>query len=128
MGAQAITQAVRWSCARCEVSVGRIDGEPARLPDTWTRSEADGLTYCLSCRRARAGEAAVDSSPESSSPEDRARQRRQAVIAFEIARSPTAPNRAIAGACRTTALAVAAVRTAMAEHRSTADSAVHSDA
>jgi hypothetical protein len=119
-------QAVRWSCARCEVSVGRIDGEPVLLPDSWTRSE--GLTYCLSCRRARAGEAALDSVPESTSPEDRARRRRHAVIAFEIARSPEAPNRAIANACRTTALAVAAVRGALTEPRSTVGHAARGDA
>jgi len=103
-----------------------MDGEPAGLPDTWTRS--DGLTYCLSCRRARAGEAALDSAPESTSPEDRALRRRQAVIAFEIARSPAAPNRAIANACRTTTHAVASVRGTLAEHRSTADHAAHGDA
>lgn len=119
-------RAVRWNCARCEVSVGRMDGEPSTLPDTWTRS--DGLTYCLLCRRARAGEAAVDSVPDSTSPEDRARRRRHALIAFEIARSPTAPNRTIANACRTTALAVAAVRGASAEHRPTADRTAHGDA
>lgn len=117
--------AIRWTCARCEVSVGRIDGRPARLPATWSRS--DGLAYCLSCRRARAGDAAVDSVPESTSSEDRARHRRSALIAFEIARTPAAPNRVIANACRTTALSVAAVRRAMAERQTTADRAVHGD-
>jgi hypothetical protein len=118
-------RAIRWSCARCKVSVGRIDGEPSRLPDTWTQS--DGMGYCLSCSRARAGEAAVDSAPEASSPDDRARRRRNALIAFEIARSPAAPNRAIASACRTSPLAVAAFRNAAPDHSPATDRAAHSD-
>ncbi|HEX3738025.1 MAG TPA: hypothetical protein VHV53_10825 [Solirubrobacterales bacterium] len=115
-------RAVRWTCARCEVSAGRIDGEPARLPDTWSRTEGD--TYCLSCSRALAGEAAVVSAPESTSREDRARLQRSALIAFEIARTPAAPNRTIANACRTSAMAVAAVRDALAA-RSAPDRAAH---
>lgn len=101
-------RAVRWSCARCEVSVGRIDGGSSDLPDTWSRSL--GLTYCLSCSRARAAEAALESIPESTPREDRMRFRRKALIAFEIERTPAAPDRTIAGACRTTSRAVAVVR------------------
>ena len=101
-------QAVRWSCARCEVSVGRIDGASADLPDTWSRSE--GQTYCLSCSRARASEEASDAAPESITREDRIKVRRRALIAFELARTPAAPDRAIANACRTSSMAVAAVR------------------
>jgi hypothetical protein len=100
--------AVRWSCARCEVSVGRIDGEPTRLPETWVRE--DGLIYCLSCSRARAGEAAIEAAPETVSREDLARLRRNALIEFEIARAPAAPNRTVALACRTSSAAVAAIR------------------
>ena len=85
-----------------------MDGRAEPLPDTWTR--CDGLTYCLSCSRARAGEEAFESAPESTSAEERARRRRSALIAFEIARTPAAPNRVIANACRTSAMAVAAVR------------------
>lgn len=102
------SQAVRWSCARCQVSVGRMDGRGSPLPDTWTRSE--GLTYCLSCSRARAADAAMDSAPEAASREDRVRLRRKALIAFEIDRAPAAPDRVIAGACRTSSMTVAAVR------------------
>jgi hypothetical protein len=101
-------RAARWSCARCEVSVGRIDGKTSCLPDTWTR--CDGLTYCLSCSRARAADAALDSATESASREDRVRLRRSALIAFEIGRAPAAPDRAIANACRTSSRTVAAVR------------------
>jgi len=100
--------AVRWSCARCEVSVGRIDGEPTKLPATW--AQEDRLIYCLSCSRARAGEAAVEAAPETVSREDLARLRRTALIEFEIGRAPAAPNRTVALACRTSSSAVAAVR------------------
>lgn len=104
---------IRWTCARCEVSVGRMDGEPAPLPDTWRSAGEDA--YCLSCSRTRAGEAAIVSVPDSTSRDDRAKLQRSALIAFEIARTPAAPNRAIANACRTSAMAVAAVRNTMAE-------------
>lgn len=100
--------AVRWNCTRCKVSVGRLDGGGSDLPNTWTLVE--GATYCLSCSRARAGEAAMDSLPETTSPEDRFRCRRDALIAFEIHRVPEAPNRVIAGACRTSPRTVAAIR------------------
>jgi hypothetical protein len=85
-----------------------MDGEPIGLPDTWTRP--DGECFCLSCSRARAGEAAMDLVPETTSLEDRARVRRTALIEFEIGRMPAAPDRAIATACRTSSGAVAAVR------------------
>jgi len=100
--------AVRWSCARCDVSVGRIDGEVTKLPDSWSR--VGGAVYCLSCSRARAGEAAMDSAPASCTREDCVRRRRKALIEFEIGRVPEAPNRTIARACRTSNAAVAAVR------------------
>ena len=103
--------AVRWSCARCGVSVGRIDGGPTDLPETWTRS--DGATYCLICSRAMVGEAAMDSAPSASSREERMRLRRDAVIEFEIGRTPLAPNRVIAHACRTSLMTVATVRGAL---------------
>lgn len=100
--------AVRWSCARCDVSVGRIDGEVTKLPESWSWS--DGGIYCLSCSRARAGEEAMESAPASSTREDRVRLRRTALIEFEIGRAPEAPNRTIALACRTSSGAVAVVR------------------
>jgi hypothetical protein len=88
--------------------VGRIDGEPTRLPETWAREE--GLIYCLSCSRARAGEAAVEAAPVTISREDLTRVRRNALIEFEIGRAPQAPNRTVALACRTSSAAVAAIR------------------
>ncbi len=100
--------AVRWSCTRCEVSVGRIDGEPTLLPATWSRSS--DLVLCLACSRAQAGDAAMDSAPAASSREERVRLRRTALIEFEIDRAPEAANRTVANACRTSIAAVAAVR------------------
>lgn len=52
----------------------------------------------------------MDSAPAASSREDRVRLRRTALIEFELDRSPEAPNRTIAQACRTSSAAVAAVR------------------
>ncbi len=101
-------EAVRWSCVRCEVSVGRIDGEPTMLPASWSRS--GGQILCLACSRAQAGEAAMESAPAASSRDDLVRLRRTALIEFEIGRVPEAPNRTIALACRTSSAAVAIVR------------------
>jgi hypothetical protein len=102
------TGAVRWSWARCGVSVGRIDNEPTDLPESWTEAERE--SFCLTCSRARAGEAAIALTEGESSREDRVRIQRDAVIEFEIGRTPEAPNRAIANACHTSSSAVAAVR------------------
>jgi hypothetical protein len=101
----------RWVCARCEVSVGRLDGTRTQLPATWTQS-GDSI-YCLNCSRALAGEAALDSAPETISRDERVRLRRDAVIEFEIGREPQAPDRTIARACRTSASSVVAVRKAL---------------
>jgi uncharacterized 2Fe-2S/4Fe-4S cluster protein (DUF4445 family) len=110
--------AIRWSCARCDVSVGRIDGEVTRLPDSWSRTEEE--VYCLSCSRARAGEVAMDSAPASCTREERVRRRRKALIEFEIGRAPEAPNRTIALACRTSSAAVVAVRNELERATATA--------
>ena len=100
--------AVRWSCARCGVSTGRIDGVQVALPSTWTR--LGERTFCLTCSRAQAADRATDSAAADTSREDLVRIRRTALIEFEIDRRPDAPNRAIAQACRTSTGAVAAVR------------------
>jgi hypothetical protein len=102
--------AVRWSCARCGVSSGRIDGQRSGLPPNWV-VEGRGA-FCLSCRRALAGDTALESAPSDSSHEERARIRRTALIEFEIRRSPQAPNRTIAQACRTSTRTVATIRDA----------------
>ncbi len=103
--------AVRWRCTRCKVSVGRLDGSPAGLPGTWTRT-GDSI-FCLTCSRALAGEAALDSAPTVCSRHERFLLQREAVIRFEIARTPLAPDRIIANACRTSPKKVASVRKAL---------------
>lgn len=104
-------RAVKWTCFRCGVSVGRIDGKPADLPLTW--SSSGERIFCLSCSRALAGDAAMDSAPEDCSREDLVRLRRNALIEFEIGRAPEAPNRAIARVCHTSTAAVASIRGAL---------------
>lgn len=101
-------ESARWRCARCNVSVGWIDGRSTGLPANWTRSQES--TFCLACSRALAGETAVEAAPSGSSPEDLARLRRRAMIEFEIGRNPEATNRVIANACRTSGTAVGRVR------------------
>lgn len=100
--------AVRWRCAQCGVSVGRMDGQPTTFPESWSRS--DEGTLCLGCSRAQAGERAMESAPAGCSRQDRVRRRRRALIEFELGRAPEATDRAVALACRTSAAAVAGVR------------------
>jgi hypothetical protein len=101
-------ESIRWSCSRCGVSVGQMDGVPTELPASWSRGENQVL--CLTCSRAQAGETAMDAVPDSVPREDRVKLRRTALIEFEIERAPEAPNATIARACRTSSAAVAAVR------------------
>jgi hypothetical protein len=102
------TESIRWRCARCKVSVGQIDGHATSLPANWTLYQES--YYCLSCRRAIAGETAVESASPGSSHDDLARLRRSAVIEFEIDRQPEATDRTIAQACRTSRSVVGRVR------------------
>jgi hypothetical protein len=100
--------AKKWSCDGCGVSVGRIDGEPIPLPDSWASSE-DGQ-FCLVCRRQRAADAALDAAPSDSPVETRAKLRRAALIEFEVSRTPDNPDGVIARACRTSVSAVTRAR------------------
>jgi hypothetical protein len=100
--------ALRWTCDRCGVSVSQIDGTPTSLPETWT-SEAGGH-FCLTCRRERAAEAALDAAPENCSNQVRAKVRRSGLVEFEVRRVPERADNAIAKACHTSASAVAAAR------------------
>jgi hypothetical protein len=104
----ATDSARKWTCTDCGVSVTRIDGERAPLPDSWT-SSAEG-DFCLGCRRQRAGEAALDAAPDGSSRDKRFSLRRAGLIEFEVLRSPDRTDSTIAKACRSSASAVAAVR------------------
>jgi hypothetical protein len=100
--------AASWTCDGCAVSFSRIDGEHAPLPTGW-ESSAEGR-FCLLCSRARASEAALESAPQGSSRDERAKLRRAALIEFEVRRVPELPDSAIARACRSSAAAVAAAR------------------
>lgn len=101
----------KWSCDRCGVSISRLDGARAPFPESWTRG-ADG-SFCLICRRERAGEAALDAAPEGSSNDARAKLRRSGLVEFEVRRAPDRANNAIAKSCRTSASAVIAAREAV---------------
>lgn len=98
----------KWACDDCGVSVSRIDGAAAPLPATWT-SSAEG-DFCLVCRRARAGEAALDGAPSDSGRDARTKLRRDGLIEFEVRRTPDRTDGSIAKACRSSAVAVAAAR------------------
>jgi hypothetical protein len=100
--------AKKWTCERCGVSVTRIDGGKAVLPDSWAAS-SEGC-FCLGCRRDRAAEAALEAAPSDATRDVRMRLRRSAVIEFELRRTPECADNAIAKACRSSVPAVAEVR------------------
>jgi hypothetical protein len=100
--------ASKWTCDRCGVSVSRMNGERVTLPDSWA-SGSDGR-FCLTCRRERAAEAALDAAPEDCSSDARAKLRRSGLLEFEVRRAPDRADNAIAKACHTSASAVAAAR------------------
>jgi hypothetical protein len=107
-----LEKARKWTCEGCGVSASRIDGGPAPLPDNWANSD-DGC-LCLSCRRQHAGEAALDAAPDTCDRDARAKLRRAGLIEFEVRRSPHRTDGAIAKACRSSAVAVAAARRRLA--------------
>lgn len=100
--------ASKWTCDRCGVSVSRMDGESVPLPDSWTTA-SDGR-FCLTCRRERAAEAALDGAPDDCSNDARAKLRRSGLLEFEVRRAPDRADNAIAKACHTSASAVARAR------------------
>jgi hypothetical protein len=104
----AVRTARRWTCSRCEVSVGRIDGGPVPLPGNWANTP-DGA-FCLGCSRERAGEAAVDAAPIDSNRGTHVKLRREGLIEFEVRRTPERTDGTIARACHSSISAVAAAR------------------
>jgi hypothetical protein len=101
----------RWNCARCGVSVSRIDGAAAPLPESWATAAEGNL--CLTCRRERAAEAASAATPIDCSSEVRAKARRAGLLEFEVRRAPDRADNAIAKACHTSASAVVRAREAV---------------
>jgi hypothetical protein len=100
--------APKWTCDRCGVSVSQLDGASVPLPETWATA-ADG-NFCLTCRRERAGEAALDAAPADCNNETRMKARRAGLLEFEVRRAPDRADNAIAKACHTSASAVARAR------------------
>jgi hypothetical protein len=90
------------------MALGRIDGKPVPMPETW-ESGAEG-DFCLACRRQRAADDALAATSAECSTDVRAKARRAGLIEFEVRRTPTLTDNTIARACRTSASAVAAAR------------------
>lgn len=100
--------ACKWTCDRCGVSVSQLDGGQVPFPESWTAA-ADG-SFCLTCRRERAAEAALDAAPADCSNDVRAKLRRAGLVEFEVRRAPDRADNAIAKACHTSASTVVAAR------------------
>ena len=107
----AATTASKWTCHRCGVSVSQVGGKAVPLPESWAAA-ADG-NFCLTCRRERAGEAALDAAPKDCSNDARVKVRRAGLLEFEVRRAPDRADNAIAKACHTSASAVARARDAV---------------
>ena len=104
----AVKTATKWTCDHCGVSVSQVSGEKVSLPANWD-SSGEG-NYCLLCRRERAAQSALDSAPDDTPIDARAKLRRSALIEFEVSRRPDHGDGAIAKACRSSVSAVAAAR------------------
>jgi hypothetical protein len=98
----------KWTCDRCDVTVGQMDGTKAPMPESW--ASGDDGRFCLTCRRERAAEAALDAAPPHCTNDARAKLRRNGLVEFEVRRAPERADQAIAKACHTSASAVAAAR------------------
>jgi hypothetical protein len=100
---------VRWTCARCEVTVGLPKGpDTPKLPVGWEKKGKK--LYCLACRREMAEEDSVADIPEGA-PAAKSQQLRSAArVEFEIKRDPNRPDNQIAQACRTSIPAVKKAR------------------
>ena len=96
-----------WICGRCEVRASWQPGSEGGMPSGWGREDDELL--CLGCRRARAGEEAVEAAGTDKA-ESVTRARTAGVIRFEIERDPERSNSVIARVCRTSVPAVTRVR------------------
>jgi hypothetical protein len=96
-----------WVCDQCEVRASWLPGSEGGMPSGWGREDGDLL--CLGCRRARAGELAVEAAA-SDKAEPVTRARTAGMIRFEIERDPERSNSVIARVCRTSVPAVTRVR------------------
>lgn len=95
-----MAEVVRWTCARCEVTVGLPKGpDTPKLPVGWERKGRK--LYCLACRRELAEEESVADLPEDAPASKSQKLRSAARIEFELKRDPDRPDNQIAQACRT---------------------------
>jgi hypothetical protein len=106
-----VDTARKWTCDRCGVSASQMDGAQTPAPESWARS-ADGL-FCLTCRRERAAEQALDAAPADCGNDAKVKARRAGLIEFEVGRAPDRADNAIARSCHTSVSAVTAARRAL---------------
>ena len=97
-----------WTCTQCDVTVSWMaEVERPELPATWVRE--DDELYCLTCRRDRAGDAALVGLDEASMA-DRHKAESRGRIDFEMKRSPDRLDARIAQSCHTSVKAVKLAR------------------
>jgi hypothetical protein len=98
-----------WTCAGCGMTTSFMRGvvQPTDLPANWDRM--NGVIYCLSCLRARAGAAKADSRPLDTRSERR-KANAEGRIEFELDRAPDRSDTRVARACGTSVAAVKTVR------------------
>ena len=99
----------KWTCARCEVTVGfPVGPDTPKLPVGWEKKGSK--LYCLACRREMAEEESVADVPEGAPAAKSQALRSAARVEFEIKRDPDRPDNQIAQACRTSIPAVKKAR------------------
>ena len=99
-----------WVCTRCDVRASWLPGAEGGVPPGWGKEDAQ--LHCLACRRALAGERAVEAAKLDKT-DAVTRVRTAGVIRFEIERDPSRSNSVIARVCRTSVPAVLRVRGGM---------------
>ena len=101
-----------WVCSGCDVRASWMPGAEGGMPPGWGKVNAE--LHCLACRRAMAGERAVEAA-DLGKTETAARVRTAGLIRFEIERDPERSNSVIARVCRTSVPAVLRVRGGMGQ-------------
>lgn len=99
-----------WTCARCGMTVRFMPGalNVSGMPANW--DEANGIAYCLSCRRKMAGEAKAAMLRVEEEDADLIRADAEGRVEFELDRSPDRCDTRIARACGTNVIVVRQVR------------------